>query len=95
MRIAFKAKVQTMYNMDDTPAYRYVSVPTLKRHHVDMAAARCHPKYQGIANSDLFPNVLARIGRELAPSGRLRIDEAPEGVAVRPMGPLVEVSFSR
>lgn len=95
MRIAFKAKVKTMYNMDDTKAFQYVKVPTLKRSHVDMAAARCHPKYSGIANSDLFPNVLARIGRELAPSGMLRLDTLPEGVAVREIGPLVEVSFSR
>lgn len=95
MQIAFKAKVRTMFHMDDTPAYRYVDVPTLKRHHVDMQAARRHPTYQGIANSDLFPNALARIRQGLAPSGRLRLDALPEGVTVRELGPLVEVAFSR
>lgn len=97
MRIAFKAKPVQVYNPDGSVAYVAVKVPELKRSHVDMHAARRHPRYSGIANSDLFPGVLAKIRRELVgeynPSGHVRLDKLPEGFSVRRVGPLIEVSW--
>lgn len=85
MYIKFKAKMQTMHDMDDTPLYDYVEVPTFKRSHVDMNAARQHPTYGAYANSDLFLGMLARIRSGLL-DGRayLRLDQLPENVTVTP-----------
>lgn len=80
--ITFKAKVWTRHDADENPLYRFVQVPTITRSHCDMAAFRRHPRYAGIANSDLFPNALARIARGLTSNGLLRLDKLPEGVSV-------------
>lgn len=81
-RIAFKAKPETVYNHDDTVAWVQLKVPALERRHCDMAAFRQHPKYGGLANSDLFPNVLVRIARDAAPNGYIRMDRLPDNVKV-------------
>ena len=41
----------------------FIDVPQFKRSHCDMAAFRDHPTYGFLANSDLFPNALAKIRR--------------------------------
>lgn len=85
MQIKFKAKVQTMYDMDDAPLYDYIVVPTLTRNHVDMNAARRHPRYGAYANSDLFLGMLKRIRSELLNGGAyLRLDQLPDNVTVTP-----------
>jgi hypothetical protein len=93
MKIEFKTKVQTMRTVDDAPLYDYVEVPVFKRSHVDMAAARNHPKYGGYANSDLFLGMLARIRRDVL-SGRafLRLSELPDNVTVDASGFLARVT---
>jgi hypothetical protein len=94
MRIQFKAKIQEVLNMDDTVAYQYVSVPVLKRSHVDMNAARNHPKYGGYANSDMFPGMLARIRSDLIKGSLgLRMDRLPENVVVDTSGFLANVTI--
>jgi len=95
MQVTFKTKVQTMYALDDTPLYQYVAVPEFKRSHVDMAAARKHPEFGGLANSDLFPGVLARIRRGVL-NGRawLRLDELPANVTVDASGFLARVTIN-
>lgn len=92
--IQFKAKPQTIYNPDDTIAYRYVTVPELARRHCNMCEFRQHPKYSGLANSDLFPGVLARIRRDIL-NGRayLRLDALPENVTVDASGFLASVTI--
>ena len=94
MKITFRTKVQTMHDMDDTPLYDYIAVPEFKRSHVDMAAARNHPKYGGYANSDLFPGMLARIRRDVL-NGRayLRLNELPGNVTVDASGFLARVTI--
>jgi hypothetical protein len=94
MRIEFKAKVQTMHDMDDTPLYDYVAVPEFKRSHVDMNAARQHAKYGSYANSDLFPGMLARIRKDLL-NGRafLRLSDLPPNVTIDTSGFLARVSI--
>jgi hypothetical protein len=90
--ITFRAKPETIYNMDDTVAYRRVKVPELRRGHCDMPAFRRHPRYGGLANSDLFPNVLARIRRDHL-GEYIRLDNIPAGVRVDDSGFLAAVSI--
>ena len=68
-------------NVDGTPAFQYVAVPVLTRSHCDITAFRSHPKFGGLANSDLFPNVLARIKRDRL-GERIRLDKIPDGVTI-------------
>lgn len=81
--ITFKAKAETIFDMDDTPLYDYIIVPQFGRRHCDMAAFRVHPKYGGLANSDLFQGVLNKIRKDTL-NGRawLRLDQLPENVKV-------------
>lgn len=44
-QIQFKAKVQTMHNVDNSVAYSYLQVPEFGRKHCDMSAFRSHQKY--------------------------------------------------
>lgn len=94
-QIQFRAKVVTVYNHDDTPAWQYVTVPKLARSHCDMAAFRKHPKYGSYANSDLFPAMLERIAREVVgPYSRdLRLDKAPANVTIDASGFLALVTI--
>lgn len=91
-KIEFRAKVETVYNVDDTIAFLRVKVPALKRNHCDMAAFRTHPKFGGFANSDMFPNILARVRRDRL-GEYVRLDAIPEGVQVDTSGYLALVSL--
>ena len=88
--VKFKAKVQNMWSGDEI-AYRYVAIPELRRGHCDMAAFRCHPKWGGLANSDLFPNVLRRIRADLRDA--IRLDRIPANVTVDTSGFLATVTI--
>lgn len=90
--ISFKAKSETIYNMDDTIAYTRVKVPALGRAHCDMDSFRRHPKYGSYANSDLFKSMLARIRKEKL-GDYVRLDRVPEGVMIDTSGFLVAVSL--
>lgn len=93
-RITFKGKPITVYNADNTVAYRTIKIPVFARNHCDMAAFRKHPKYGGIANSDLFPNALARIRRDVFGNREdLRLDRMPEGVSVDLSGFLTVITI--
>ena len=94
--ISFKAKVRQVYNVDETLAYHTISVPTLTRSHCDMAAFRTHPRFGGMANSDLFPNILSRVRRDRLVgeySNELRLDRLPDGVTIDTSGFLAVVSL--
>lgn len=92
--VSFKAKVQTVYNMDDTIAYQFVQVPELKRAHCDMSAFRSHPRYSAYANSDLFPNLLKR-AVEVAGVGKvIRLDKPLERVTIDTSGFLARVTIN-
>lgn len=83
MRITFRAKA-----VDGR-----VKVPKLTCSHVDMNAARQHPKYGSYANSDLFPAILARIAGAFAPRGYIDVSNPPDGVTVDASGFLAAVTF--
>lgn len=94
-KITFKAKAFDVFYADDTLAYRAVKVPAaFTRSHCDMAAFRSHAKFGGIANSDLFPNALARIRRDMfGVRDAIRLDQIPAGVSIDTSGFLAIVSF--
>jgi hypothetical protein len=89
--ISFKTKVRNVFNADETLAYQIVAVPTLTRSHCDMAAFRKHSKFGAYANSDLFPNLLAKLKRERL-GDHIRLDRIPDGVAIDTSGFLAIVT---
>lgn len=91
--ITFKTKGHKVENSDGTLAYLMFNVPKLTRSHCDMNAFRKHPRFGGIANSDLFPNALSRIVRDVAPAGFIRSDRVPAGVTVDTSGFLASVTI--
>ena len=88
--IQFRGRVEQVYTMEDEPAFRRIKVPELTRKHCDMAAFRRHPRFGGLANSDLFPGILARIRREKL-GEYIRLDRVPDGVQVDDSGFLAVV----
>lgn len=91
--ITFKAKCRAVYNMDDTVAFHIIDVPKLTRAHCDMPAFRKHPKYSGLVNSDLFPNVLSHIKRDVAPHGWIKLEAPPASVQIDTSGFLAVVTI--
>ena len=80
--ITFRGKVEPVYHPDNTLAYELIKVPRLERRHCDMNGFRRHPKYGGLANSDLFPSLLVRIAADIGLKSHLRLDPLPAGVSV-------------
>lgn len=93
-RITFKAKPETVYNIDGTPAYDRIKVPAIKRRHCDMAAFRAHPRFGSYANSDLFANLLARQLREAGIGAYIRMNKMPACVNVDASGFLASVTIN-
>lgn len=91
--ITFKAKAVPVSYVDDSHAFTQINVPQLERHHCDMRAFRKHPRYAGIANSDLFKNALARVRRDVAPAGFLKLESLPANVQVDTSGFLASVTI--
>ena len=55
---------------------------------------RSHKLYGGLANSDLFPNILRRIRRDkFGQYGQIRLDRIPEGVTVEDEGFMCKVTI--
>lgn len=92
-KIEFRGKVERVHNMDDTLAYEMIKIPKLERRHCDMPAFRQHSKFGGLANSDLFPNILKRIASDLGGNGYLRLDRIPANVTVDRSGFLAKVEI--
>ena len=93
-RVQFKAKVQTVYNMDNTVAYQYIKVPALTRSHCNMHDFRTDAKYGSYANSDLFTAILDRAAKAVLTRNIIRLDSIPPGVSVDTSGFLANVSFA-
>src|SRR3546814_9559032 len=93
--IVFRAKVETIHNMDDTVAFRHVKVPNLARRHCDMAAFRADHRYSSYANSDLFPAMLGRAVKALGVGEHIRMDAIPSGVSVDTSGFLADRKSTR
>lgn len=92
-KIEFKGKVRSMYNMDDTLVYQYISVPELDRKHCDMHAFRAHPKYGPYANSDLFKGMLRHIRTATFGRDIVRLDAIPAGVTIDTSGFLAVIRW--
>lgn len=94
--ITFRAKVETIYSFSNgvtTVAYRRIKVPTLTRSHCEMSEFRSHPQYGGLANSDLFANVLATIKTKQL-GEYLRLDRIPDNVSIDESGFLAIVKIN-
>jgi hypothetical protein len=93
-KVHFKAKPQTIYNMDETVAYVRIKVPALTRSHCDFAAFRSHPKFGPYANSDLFASLLKRALGAAGVGEYLRLDKPlPENVTIDASGFLHAVTI--
>lgn len=92
--ITFRAKVQSVYNFDDSLAWQYVKVPAITRSHCDMPAFRSHKRFGGIANSDLFPRCLGRAFESLGIKKTIRLDRIPESVSIDTSGFLASVTIT-
>ena len=92
--ITFRAKVEKIYNMDDTLAFERIKVPSITRSHCDMAGFRNHKKIGAYANSDLFKNLISTAIRDLGVSDYVRLDKAPPSVAIDTSGFLAKVTIT-
>lgn len=96
--ITFKAKPISVLDCETGAiAYRLIRIPELTRKHCDMEAMRKHPRFGGLANSDLFPNVLKQIRRNILGSPyreELRLDQLPPNVTVDESGFLATVTIT-
>lgn len=93
-KITFKTKpvAEIMPDNSDTGVF-IIYVPKLERKHCDMSAFRQHSKYGAYANSTLFPAMLARIKRDVAPHGWIKTDNVPANVQIDRTGFLWVVSI--
>lgn len=91
--VTFRGKPETIYNMDDTVAYRRIKVPALERRHCDMHAFRTHRRYGSYANSDLFPSMLRRAVKAAGVPDYIRLDRIPPSVTVDESGFLANVTI--
>lgn len=81
-KITFKAKIETIYNMDETVAWRQIKVPKIQRRHCDAHAFRIHPIFRSYFNSDLFDNVIARQLKLAEIKEYIRLDRIPACVQI-------------
>ena len=92
--MTFRAKIETVYNMDETVAYRRIKVPEPTRSHCDMAVMRKAPRWRDLANSDLFPAMLRRALKAQNIGPFIRLDALPSDVAVDETGFLARVTIA-
>jgi|688.fasta_scaffold755502_3 hypothetical protein len=92
--ISFKAKVETIYNADETPAWRWIKVPAIERRHCDMAAFRSHAKYGSYANSDMFGAIVKRAFKEAGVKEYIKLHEIPANVTIDESGFLAKVTIN-
>ena len=93
--IRFKAKIQTMFNVDDTVAYQYIAAPVFARSHCDMPAFRTHPKFGAYANSDMFAGMLKRIRSDMLQGhAYLKLGSIPANVSIDDSHFLAEVTLT-
>lgn len=92
--ITFKAKAESIFNMDDSLAYERVKVPAIERRHCDMDAFRRHPKFGSYANSDLFKGLISRQLKLAGIGEHIRLDRMPDCVALDRSGFLATVTIT-
>jgi hypothetical protein len=65
-----------------------IGIPVLqavKRSHLNLDVLRRHPKWSGLSNSDMMPQIVGGLLRRAAKDGRRFLADAlPENVRVRP-----------
>lgn len=91
--IRYRTKPMPVEYPEGGHAFTQINVPQLTRSHCDMNAFRKHPRYRSYANSDLFPSMLARIRKQVAPHGWFKLEDPPAGVTVDASGFLAVVTI--
>ena len=92
-KIQFKTKPETIYNMDGTPAYVRVKVPTLTSKHCDMHEFRTHKRFGAFANSDMFPSMLKRAALKAGIGPYIRLDNIPDHTTIDTSGFLATITI--
>ncbi|ATY17142.1 hypothetical protein CU254_41945 (plasmid) [Amycolatopsis sp. AA4] len=94
--IKFRAKPETLYNVDGTCDYTRIKVPEIGIRHCAMSEFRSHATLRGLANSDLFPRALRGVLKQMgiAVGGYIRLDQLPDGVTVDASGFLAAVTIT-
>lgn len=79
--LTFKTKAVPLRDGDATiDSYK---IPTITRAHCDMPAFRIHPRFGGLANSDLFLGMINRHLKNMYPSGWIRADKLNSQTALQ------------
>ena len=93
LTVSFKAKPETIYNVDGSVAFVRVKVPELTRKHCNIDAFRRSRKFGGFANSDLFPAMLNRAVAQLGIKSHIKLDAIPPCVTIEPGAFLIVVTI--
>lgn len=92
--ITFRGKIESVYNPDDSLAWRYIKIPKIERRHCDMESFRRDSRFGGYVNSDLFGALLSRQFKERGIKETIRLDKIPDCVAIDESGFLARVTIS-
>lgn len=79
-----KTRVEEVAGRDAT--IRYVRVlKQVKRHHLNLTVLRAHPRWDGLANSDPMPGIIAGfLGRAAIGRAWFDLDDLPPMIRVEP-----------
>ena len=92
--ITFKAKVETVWHMDNSPAYQRIKVPKVERRHCDMGAFHMDEKFGPYSNSTIFLPLVRSAMKDADIGEYIRLDSIPESVEIDTSGFLAQVTIS-
>lgn len=90
--IKFKTKARKLW-ISETDSVTEYQIPKLTRSHCDMRLWRTHPKFGGLANSDLFIGLINSLVKKTYPTGWIREDRLADNTQIKP-GFLAEISLN-
>jgi hypothetical protein len=91
--ITFKAKVETVWHMDHSPAYQRIRVPKIDRKHCDMGAFHLDDKFGPYSNSNVFLPLVRSAMKDASIPEYIRLDAVPESVEIDTSGFLAQVTI--
>jgi hypothetical protein len=91
--ITFKAKVETVWHMDHSPAYRRIKVPKIERRHCDMSAFHTDRHFGPYSNSTVFLPLVRSAMKDASIPDYIRLDSVPESVEIDTSGFLAQVTI--
>jgi hypothetical protein len=91
--ITFKAKVETVWHMDHSPAYLRIRVPKIERRHCDMRSFEDDRRLGSYSNSNMFLPLVRRAMKDASIPEHIRLDAVPESVEIDTSGFLAQVTI--